>query len=70
MNAPEKCPDCGSPMFEDELVCCECGCPRPGFCAEGYDPEEFDENWDEDQYLDDPRRGQAAGLNRDNRGRE
>lgn len=31
--------------------------------------EEVDPRWDEDQWLDDPRRGQAAGINRDNRGR-
>src|SRR6266545_2121180 len=31
--------------------------------------EHFDKRWDEDQYLDDPRHGQAAGINRDNRGR-
>jgi len=31
--------------------------------------EEEDPNWDEDQYLDDPRHGQASGINRDNRGR-
>ena len=26
--------------------------------------EDFDPRWDEDQYLDDPRRGQARDLNR------
>jgi len=31
--------------------------------------DEEDPYWDEDQYLDDPRHGQATGLNRENRGR-
>ena len=30
---------------------------------------EPDPRWDEDEYLDDPRRGQATGINRENRGR-
>ena len=63
----DYCADCGDVLGPDELVCQSCGAPTPGFCAEGYDPEDFD---DEDQRLDDPRHGQAAGLNRDNRGRE
>jgi len=33
------------------------------------DDAEPDPRWDEDEYLDDPRRGQAAGINRENRGR-
>lgn len=31
--------------------------------------DDTDPRYDEDAYLDDPRRGQAAGINRDNRGR-
>jgi hypothetical protein len=31
---------------------------------------EPDPRWDEDLYLDDPRRGQAAGLNRERGGRD
>lgn len=62
----EPCAECGAPMYDDEEVCQECGAPHPGFCAEGYGPEDFE---DEDQRLDDPRHGQAAGLNRErNRG--
>jgi hypothetical protein len=30
---------------------------------------EPDPRWDEDQYLDDPRHGQAAGINRERGGR-
>src|SRR5690242_1811846 len=33
--------------------------------AEEEPEEEEDPRWDEDQYLDDPRHGQAAGLNRE-----
>ncbi len=32
--------------------------------------KEVDPRWDEDHHLDDPRHGQAEGINRENRGRE
>jgi hypothetical protein len=39
------------------------------FIEEAEREPDVDRRWDEDQYLDDPRHGQAAGLNRENRGR-
>jgi len=35
------------------------------FLEEAEREPDVDPRWDEDQYLDDPRHGQAAGLNRE-----
>jgi len=39
------------------------------FIEEAEREPEVDPRWDEDEYLDNPQRGQAAGINRDNKGR-
>jgi hypothetical protein len=86
MNTPEPtvCPKCGSRAAE--WICHLCKTvkhptePRQPSPAEAWvdvdeldaDPldNEPDPRWDEDQYLDDPRHGQAAGLNRERGGRD
>ena len=66
-----KCAECGA--VGRFTICRVCSTPTPeaaeilGMAADWYDgrlPER-----DEDERLDDPRHGQAAGINRDSRGR-